>query len=86
MYKSKNLWHCDENDGKFQKWLSENMNKFGWNLGDLAKILESDQWCISKILHAKHKPHKATVIALCWVFGMNDDPEDIWGLVKEDWV
>lgn len=71
--------------GKFGTWLEKNMRERNLTCQDLANILDVSRQKI--MLHVKCKTYVdfPNVIAYCWVFGMKDDPNEIYKLVKEDW-
>ncbi len=83
--RNKIVYCYEKGDGKFLEWFYAEMNKRHYTQRDLSKIIGVSSQHISNILHKRFKPNKPFVIALCWTFGMSDNPEDIWKLVEEDW-
>lgn len=76
--RNKIIYCYEQGDGKFLEWFYENMNAKHYTQRDLSKMIGVSPQHISNILHKRFKPNKPFVIALWWVFGMKDNPEDIF--------
>lgn len=75
-----------EEDGKFLRWFINCLTEAGLTQSNVAKKIGVTRQAVNMMCRKKYKPQKQTVIALCWAFGMKDDPEEVWKLVEEDWA
>lgn len=71
--------------GKFGEWVAENVFCKGFSYGEIAKICKLRREYLSHVTRHIYKPSFHLIVTLCWAFGMEDDPNDIWKLVEEDW-
>lgn len=68
---------------KFGLWMNQNMIKHDMRQIDIAKRLRVSRPHVAGHATGKVKPTFINVISYCWVFGGEDDPEEIWKLVDE---
>ena len=69
-------------NGKFVKWLEDQVLRSNLLACDLAKKLRMSDSSISHYRHGRYIPRYTTVVALCRV--LCDDPEYVWALIQED--
>ena len=69
---------------EFGLWMNQRMMRNGMRHIDVANKLHVSRQAVSGHSSGLAKPTFQNVVSYCWVFGCNDDPEEIWKLVDED--
>ena len=69
---------------KFAQWLVEHIDASGLTYADVGKKLHVGRTAISGHATGLSKPTFMNVVAYCWLFGVQDDPEEIWNLQKDE--
>lgn len=70
--------------GEFGKWMEKNMLEQHLTCAGVARILDIHPNRVRNHLKGTAYITLPDVIAYCWVFGMTDDPKDIYKLVLAD--
>ena len=70
---------------KFGEWLASHLCSTGMTIQDVADRLHfGSRQIVSMHLNGKAKPSFRDVVAYCWLFNSEDDPEYVWNLRKEE--
>lgn len=69
----------------FDTWLITRLNENFMTMSDVAEKLRYTRQSMSNIKTGKLKPNFVMIVALCWIFGMKDDPNEIYSYVEKDW-
>lgn len=77
--------HYESSDRLFDIWFTINLNESHMTMMEIAEKLALTRQSIYAYKHGKTKPTFVTVVALCWLFGMKDDPYVVYSYVEEDW-
>lgn len=75
----------ESSDRRFDIWFTKRLNESYMTMNDIANQLGISRQSIYNYKYGKTKPSFVTVIALCWLFGMKDDPYVVYSYVEEDW-
>lgn len=70
--------------GEFGTWLANNIYQSMYAYSKIAESCKISKEHLSAIVTGRFKPSFQLVVTLCWVFGMKDDPNEIWKLVGKD--
>ena len=68
---------------KFGRWLLNNMIKYEYTCGDVAKELGTTRQCVRNHITGITDPTFVWVIAYCWLFNKMEYLNDVWCLTKE---
>lgn len=66
---------------KFGEWLDQWMQMLNMSGLEVADKLHCTESIISYHRSGKKRPTFSDIVAYCWVFGCNEDPETIWKMV-----
>lgn len=70
---------------KFGEWLTSHLCDTGMTIQNVADRLHfGSRQIVSMHLNGKAKPSFRDVVAYCWLFNSEDDPECVWNLTKEE--
>lgn len=70
---------------KFGEWMAGHLCSTGLTIQDVADRLHfGSRQIVSMHLNGKAKPSFRDVVAYCWLFNSEDDPEYVWNLGKEE--
>lgn len=68
---------------EFGLWLHKNFMRHGLTQRDAAIKLGISRASVCGHATGKVKPTFVNVIAYCWLFGGQDDPNEVWGLLDK---
>lgn len=63
----------------FQNWMWNNMERLDYSISDIADILKTSRWSVSRYYNQGIVPAFRILVEFCFVFGL-DDPD--WELEK----
>jgi len=67
-----------------QKWLCSVLSRANLNLAGLAVRLHLSRQSVSNWLAGRSALSFPVICAICYVTGIDDDPEKIWSAIQED--
>ena len=71
---------------QFGAWLASNIGFKKWTQAEVAKRLHVSRAHVNNHVTGLTAPTYINVVAYCWLFGVNDDPEEIWKLKDEEFA
>ena len=70
---------------KFGEWMAMHLCGTGMTIQDVADRLHfGSRQMVGMHLNGTAKPSFRDVVAYCWVFNSEDDPECVWNMTKEE--
>lgn len=76
--------YARKTNGKFGEWLIDKLDEHNMTQTELADLLHVTQSNVSAWGTHRCRPKYLYVMVLCMIF--NDDYEEVWKLVEEDWA
>lgn len=68
----------------FGWWMLNNMDERGWTCTDVAEKLHTTRQNVCNHTYGRVKPSYTMVVAYCWLFDMNNSPNEIWEIVQKE--
>ena len=69
---------------KFGEWMAINMCDSGYSIRRLADLLRINERTIRRHINGTIMPTFVDILAYCWAFDSDDDPDTIYELIKEE--
>ena len=66
----------------FGWWLLDNMDRRAWSCRDVAERLHTTRQNIRNHIISVTKPSYSQIIAYCWLFDFESDPNEIWSMIE----
>ena len=83
------LWNkcyvIDDNAPFQSRWMFRVLNRGHMSMAQLAEKLHQTRQNISRLVNGKSRISFAMVVAIWYVCELQEDPEEIWKTIEEDW-
>lgn len=77
--------HYESSERWFDVWFTKRLNESNMTMTEVANNLMISHQSIRTYKNGYQKPTFVTVVALCWLFGMKDDPYEVYSYAERDW-
>lgn len=77
--------HYESSERWFDVWFTRKLNESNMTMNEVSEQLMISRQSIYNYKYGKQKPSFPTIVALCWLFGMKDDPYEVYSYVERDW-